>query len=100
MKYSDSHGLMKRDIFGMTGSGNFPVKLRLSFRAYLLLREEFPESIPYMVEESDENHTYLLEVKVTAYAGVGRFTLGLIDQVEVLGSDEFKAYLDSIIAKW
>ena len=97
VKFKEQHGEMRRDIFGMTGDESLPVKIRLSFRAYLLLREEHPESINFISEDDAEIKSYILDIQVTSFAGVSRFVLGLIDQVEVLASDSFKTYLNNLL---
>ena len=56
-----------------------------------LLREEVPRAADCMTPH-DERH-FRLDLDVCSYIGIGRFVLGLYDDIEVLGNDEFKEYL-------
>ena len=58
--------------------------------AVLLLREEHPLSIPYT--EKKEDH-YLFTGPVASFEGVGRFVLGLIDEIQVIGNPSFREYV-------
>jgi len=69
------------DIFGLTGGETREVILKLSLRAYLLMREEFPRSLPFL---SKENDSYFFRGHVIGLNGIGRFVLGLIDEIEVI----------------
>ena len=69
------------------------VSLRLSLRAFVLMREEFPLSQPYLEEEGDEIKSYIFNGPVLHFKGVGRFVMGLADEISVLGPPEFKAYI-------
>ncbi len=89
--FTDLHKTTSTDIFGFTGEGREVVTLKLSMRAFLLLREENPLSIPYT--EKKEDH-YLFAGPVASFEGVGRFVLGLIDEIKVLGSPAFKEYIE------
>jgi proteasome accessory factor C len=80
------------DIFGFSGDGNTWITLQLSLRAYLLLREEFPLSVPYA--EKQESH-YLFHGPVANFEGIGRFVLGLMDEIKVTAPESFKNFLQS-----
>lgn len=82
----------------MAGTEKLPVKLKLSFQAQLLLREEHPQAIDYLSPIPGTDNEYLFEHFVHHYQGIGRFVLGLIDQVEVLETEEFKRYLNGRLA--
>lgn len=47
VEFEALHQKNQTDIFGMNGDSDTWVTLKLSLRSYLLLREEFPISIPY-----------------------------------------------------
>lgn len=78
------------DIFGFTGDASTWVILELSLRAYLLLREEYPLALPYLTKE--EGH-YLFHGPVATFEGVGRFTLGLIDEIRIKSPESFISFL-------
>jgi proteasome accessory factor C len=79
------------DMFGMTGDTTTMVTLRLKMRAYLLLREEFPMAIPFI--EKLEDNTYQFHGPVKNFEGVTRFVMGLLDEVTILGPNEFREFL-------
>jgi hypothetical protein len=93
-KFEKMHVKTNTDIFGITGRKETWVTLRLSLRAYVLLREEFPLAQPYLEkEETEETKTYLFNGPVLNFKGVGRFVMGLADEVTILSPDEFKHYV-------
>ncbi len=81
------------DIFRMQSFEPIAIQLRLSMLAYNLLIEEFPLSEKY-IKESDD-HKYILTTDVGNFIGVGRFVLGLPDEIEVIYPQAFKDYLNS-----
>lgn len=88
------HKKNQTDIFGFTGDANTWVTLELTMRAYLLLREEYPLSLPYLLKQEDH---YLFHGPVANFEGVGRFTLGLIDEIRVKGPETFIDFLKNKI---
>ena len=84
------------DIFRVSGFEERPVKLRLGTMAHNLLLEEYPLAERDLKEE---NGAWILDTKVCDFRGVTRFVLGLADDIEVLGSEEFKEYLRNRIEK-
>jgi len=89
-QFEDLHKKTNTDIFGFTGDGDIWVTLKLGMRSYLLLREEFPLSIPYL--EKREDH-YIFHGPVANFEGIGRFALGLIDDISEIAPDTFKNFL-------
>jgi predicted DNA-binding transcriptional regulator YafY len=79
-EFESLHQKNQTDIFGFNGDANTWITLELSLRAYLLLREEFPLSVPFLTKQ--ENH-YLFHGPVANFDGVGRFTLGLLDEITI-----------------
>ncbi|MDE5947410.1 MAG: WYL domain-containing protein [Prevotella sp.] len=91
-KHEDRHRHVHTDAFTFCGETTMPVELRLGRLAYSLLTEEYPQTEPYITPEADGHH-WLLRMEVCSYLGVGRFVLGLLENVEVLGSEDFRRYL-------
>ena len=91
-QHEDLHKKNQTDIFGFTGDSNTWITLHLSMRAYLLLREEYPISIPYT--ERIENG-YQFHGPVSNFDGIGRFVLGLMDEIKIKGPDAFKAFIEN-----
>ena len=99
-KFEKLHEKSSTDIFGISGRKESWVTLRLSLRAYVLLREEYPLALPYLEkEETDEPRSYLFHGPVLNFKGVGRFVMGLADEVTVIGPTEFKNYIKDKLKK-
>lgn len=79
-QFESLHQKNQSDIFGMTGDSNTWITLTLSMRAYLLLREEYPLSIPYIEKKQD---SYLFHGPVSNFEGASRFILGLLDEIRI-----------------
>ena len=94
-QFESLHKKTDTDIFGFSGDEQVWITLRLNMRAYLLMREEFPLAIPYL--EKQEDH-YVFNGPVTNFEGIGRFTLGLIDELTIIGPDSFKSFVDGKIS--
>lgn len=93
-KYFKTSAVVNIDVFGIAGSEPVEVMLRLSLRAYLLLREEFPKAISYLFEE---NENYYFLGPVIGFQGVSRFILGLLDEIEVLRPESLQVHLEQKI---
>jgi len=91
-QHESLHKKNQTDIFGFTGDSNTWITLFLSMRAYLLLREEYPLSIPYT--ERIENG-YQFHGPVSNFDGIGRFVLGLMDEIQIKGPDLFKTFIEN-----
>lgn len=89
--YSASHIPVYTDLFGFSGEERELVVLRLRRLAANVLREEYPRSVHCLTAE-DEDH-WILRVEVCSYKGIGRFVLGLFEQVELVESKGFSDYL-------
>ena len=79
------------DIFRNMGFEQMRVQLRLGVMAHNLLIEEYPLSERDLTQ-LDDTH-WLLDTLVCNYAGVGRFVMGLIEDIEIVDSPDFVAYL-------
>lgn len=88
--FESLHQKNQTDIFGFTGDASTWITLHLRMRAYLLLREEFPLAVPYLNKQEDH---YLFHGPVANFEGVGRFTLGLIDEITIISPEGFITFL-------
>lgn len=79
------------DLFGMTGPTTTLITLKLKMRAYLLLREEYPQSIPYLEKLDDGDYQFYGPVK--SFEGASRFVLGLAGDLTMVGPKEFKEFV-------
>lgn len=96
-QFEKNHQKTTTDIFGMTGGKSTWITLTLRMRSYLLLREEHPLSLPY-IEKTDDGF-YKFHGPVSNFDGIGRFVMGLMDEIEVVEPEEFKKYIKSKFSK-
>ncbi|MBE6246212.1 MAG: WYL domain-containing protein [Bacteroidales bacterium] len=84
-------GLM--DLFRINSFEQIPIKLKLGLRAASLLVEEYPLGEKYISPLPDDPSHFILDTWVCGYEGVGRFVLGLLDDIEIIEGDGLKAFL-------
>ena len=90
-QYKNQHVSGFIDIFRISSYSQMPVKLRMNLRAANLLTEEYPLSEKYLTKINDNE--WLFETKVCSFEGVGRFVMGLLEDIEILESDELKSFI-------
>ena len=90
-QHQSEHHCGQIDIFRNMGFEKMPVKLRLGVMAHNLLTEEYPLS-ERDLQQIDETH-WLLDTLVCNYAGIGRFVIGLADDIEIIDSPDFIEFL-------
>jgi proteasome accessory factor C len=90
--HTDEHKIQQTDMFGMSGTEEHWISLKLSLKAYVLLREEFPRAMPYV--EKREDH-YFFNGPVYDFKAIGRFVLGLMDEISVIESKSFKDFISA-----
>ena len=88
------HCKSKTDCFRMSGFEQTPVKLELSLRAKNLLIEEYPLTQKDLKEEDGR---WILETMISDMAGVGRFVIGLMNEIKVIDSPALDAYIKEYI---
>jgi predicted DNA-binding transcriptional regulator YafY len=92
-RYRVSHEYKPQDVFGFTlGSKRIKVDLLLSMKAFLLLREEYPMTEPFM-EYDAVRQSYRLVVEVSDMKAITRFVLGLHQEIMVCGSEAFRNHI-------
>lgn len=79
------------DIFRMNGEKRLPVRLELGIRACNLLVEEYPLAERDLAPCGPGR--WLLQTEVADYAGVGRFVIGLLDDIRIVDTPELENYL-------
>lgn len=87
------------DIFGLSSDKLdtwLNVKLELSSFAHYMLVEEFPLSNRYI---HAHKKPAIFEGRVRNWKGIGRFVLGMPDEINVISPPEFKTYLKEKITK-
>jgi predicted DNA-binding transcriptional regulator YafY len=94
MRYEPKHEFYRPDIFGFQGKAmNKEIEIEMNLRACLVLKEEFPMSIPFIHELSRKDR-YRLKAKVQSYLAPRRFVLGLPKDIRAIGSQEFVKYME------
>ncbi len=79
------------DVFRNMGFEQMRVQLRLGVMSHNLLIEEYPLA-ERDITQIDSLH-WLLDTMVCNYAGIGRFVMGLAEDIEVVDSPDFVEYL-------
>ena len=79
------------DLFHFTGEERHKVSLLLGPLSTSLLLEEFPDAERQLTPAPGGKHR--LDTEVCDYKGVGRFVMGLSDDIEVINSPELVDYL-------
>lgn len=95
-EHEDLHEVIEPDCFRMNGKENIPVTLKMTLKAKNLLIEEYPLSQKYL---SCQNGNWILNTTVKDLAGVGRFYLGLSDQIKIVDSPELVGYVSNHIRR-
>lgn len=90
-QHAESHREGFIDIFRHMGFERTRVKLKLNVLSHNLLVEEYPLAERDLTQ-IDESH-WLLDTEVCSPLGVGRFVLGLADDIEIVDSPHLENYL-------
>lgn len=99
VQHESKHEFYKPDIFGFQGKTlDKEIELKLSMRAALLLKEEYPMSAA-LLKEIPGSKQFHFKAKVQSFKAPGRFVLGFTPEVEVLGSKAFESYIKKLIQK-
>lgn len=89
--YKAFHTDESQDAFRMNGTDNIPVKLELSLMAKSLLLEEYPMAARDLHRTS--TNKWILNTMIHDMKGVGRFVVGLADEIQIIKSPELTEYL-------
>lgn len=87
----ERHRMMYTDIFMFSDEQQQEVEMTLGPLSYNILKEEYPASAKYITALPERR--WLLRLPVCSYAGIGRFVLGLYDDISVKGDEGFLNYL-------
>ncbi|MBN1988919.1 MAG: HTH domain-containing protein [Bacteroidales bacterium] len=85
------HKMGHLDHFRVAGYQTQRVCIELNLRAANLLKEEYPLAETALIQNNDGSYVY--EADVSNFEGVGRFVLGLPQDVKVVGSQDFIDFL-------
>ena len=86
------------DIFRMNGEKRHRIRLELGMLSRNLLLEEYPLAEEH-ITAIDAEH-WLLDTEVASYAGVGRFVVGLMDDIRIIDTPELEQYLSGYVTRY
>ena len=89
--YEEQHSRLFTDIFMFSGPERLPVRLLMKQLSHNLMLEEYPISSGYFTPTADGR--WLFQADLASYVGIGRFILGLYDDIEILGDMGLQAYV-------
>lgn len=92
-EFEKEHKVGLMDIFRINSFEQIPVKLKLGLRAASLLVEEYPLGEKYLSPISGDASHFILDTWVCGYEGIGRFVLGLLDDIEIIEGEGLKQFL-------
>jgi predicted DNA-binding transcriptional regulator YafY len=90
-EFGSKHITYYTDVFGFSGEKQYRVKLLLGRLAMRILMEEYGVEAHQLVIVDDSH--WLFSTLVCSYQGVGRFVMGLIKDIDIVDSPNFKEYL-------
>lgn len=92
-QYAEKHLFEPIDIFGFSSKGKqYTIDILLNLRAYVLLKEEYPNCVPHIKKDNKTNQ-YRLQATINNLKPIARFVKGLPKDVVVKGANEFIQYL-------
>ena len=89
--YEEQHSRLFTDIFMFSGPERLPVRLLMKQLSHNLMLEEYPMSSGCFTPTADGR--WLFQADLASYVGIGRFILGLYDDIEILGDVGLQAYV-------
>lgn len=93
-EHEDMHEVIEPDCFRMNGKERIPITLKMTLKAKNLLVEEYPLASRDL---TFEDGFWWLRTTVKDLAGVGRFVIGLADQIEVVDSPALSEYIKNYV---
>jgi predicted DNA-binding transcriptional regulator YafY len=97
-QHTKQHFQQPNDDFRMTGTKAEICKLKMSLRAGNLMIEEYPKSEMHL--RLLDNDTYEYKGEIRDYHGVGRFCLGLLNEIKIIEPIGLKQYIDQCVKKY
>lgn len=92
-KFTSLHKFVTPDAFGFSETKEeYKIELLLTLRVCILLKEEYPMTIP-LIKFDKTNNLYKFKATVYSLKPITRFVLGFLDEITVVGSKELKSHL-------
>jgi predicted DNA-binding transcriptional regulator YafY len=97
-EFENQHQLDTPDAFGFTALNGLPfdIDIRLNLRAFVLLKQEYPMVVTFIKQEPKTGY-YRLKTSINNPKPIIRFVLGLLDDIEIIGSVKFKDHLKNYV---
>ena len=89
-QHEDKHEKIETDCFRMAGKEDIPVTLKMTLKAKNLLIEEYPLASKHI---SYDGKDWWFKGNVKDLAGVGRFVIGLADQIHLMETPALSDYI-------
>lgn len=90
-QFPKKHKKMFTDIFHFSDETRTRVRLLLGNLSKTILLEEHPEAATSLIPYPDGR--WMLDAEYCSMKGIGRFYLGMFEDIEIVDSPEFKQYL-------
>jgi predicted DNA-binding transcriptional regulator YafY len=94
-QYEAQHRSGFVDVFRISSFDLFPVKLKMGLRSASLLTEEYPLAKKQLDKINDNE--WLFDTQVCSYDGVGRFVMGLLEDISIIDSPGFLIFIEKKI---
>ena len=95
--YREEHRPLLVDLFHFSGESTTRVALRLGVLAKSVLLDEYPQAERRLTQEDDSH--WLWEDEFCSMKGVGRFVVGLLEDIEIVDAPELVDYIREPIAQ-
>jgi predicted DNA-binding transcriptional regulator YafY len=96
-EHQEEHRSEKTDIFRTSGNTPIRIKIELGTMAKNLLLEEFPLAERHLTHTKSDR--WILDTEVYRLEGVGRFTIGVANDIKIIEGDSLRSYLQEFIAQ-
>lgn len=97
-QYEKEHKEGYVDIFRISSFNLYPIKLRMGLLSSSLLTEEYPLAYQYLTKVTDNE--YILDINVCSFEGIGRFVIGLLNDIEIIESLDFNNFIRDRISSF
>lgn len=94
----EKHRQAFTDLFQFSGETSMRITLIMGQLSHNVMLEEYPESATCFVQNEDKRWRFVCDVY--SYLGIGRFVMGLFDDIEIVGDEGFRQYVAGKIHNW
>lgn len=98
-EFEAQHKQGNKDAFHMTGDKPIHCVLEMNLMASNLLTEEYPEAASSLAPTDDDDR-WILDINVYKIEGIGRFYIGLAENIRIIDAPELKEYAVKYAAEY